>query len=233
MVQLHVGRDVFYVGESSCMCQYIPTRNTHACTKTRTHAHTHTYSRALQLKQAATPAQAKQRQTAKRLYVGNLPIGLPNIEGMLVEFVNQTMMAAGLHDPSQPGFPVGSVWLSAQQTFGFVEFRSELECTNGLNLNGVMFSGRQLRVSRPADYVDPMTGQQFVVPGQPQPQPQANANAALAALAGGGGAGLNAASLAAAAAMNPLLAQQMQQQAGQGSAVGGGAGVGDDGGGGR
>ena len=162
---------------------------------------------------AQTPAQIKQRQTAKRLYVGNLPIGLPNIEMILTDFVNQTMVAANLHDPSLPGFPVSSVWLSAQQTFGFVEFRSEHECTNGMNLNGVMFSNRQIRVSRPADYIDPNTGglAQNAPPGVPPGVPLM------------GGQPLNAASLAAAAAMNPLLAIQLQQ--GGGAAAPGGAGV--------
>lgn len=159
----------------------------------------------MQLRAQATPAQLKQRQTAKRLYVGNLPIGLPGVEGLLAEFINQTMMAAGLHDNSLPGAPAISVWLSAQQTFGFVEFRSEHECSAGMNLNGVMFSGRQLRVSRPADYIDPQTGISAPIPGQP-------ANPL------GAGGQLSAASMAAAVAMNPLLALQMQQQ--QGGAAG-------------
>ena len=64
-----------------------------------------------------------------------------NIEMLLAEFFNQTMQAAGLADASVPGMPVLSMWLSAQQTFGFVEFRSEHEATNGLHLNGVSFSG--------------------------------------------------------------------------------------------
>ncbi len=165
----------------------------------------------MQLK-AQTPAQLKQRQTAKRLYVGNLPIGLPNIEMILSDFVNQTMIAANLHDYTLPGVPVSSVWLSAQQTFGFVEFRSEHECSNGMNLNGVMFSGRQIRVSRPADYIDPNTGV-GAAPGVPPGVPLM------------GGQPLNAASLAAAAAMNPLLAVQLQQVGGIGAVAGmGGAG---------
>lgn len=94
-----------------------------------------------QLRAQANPAQLKQRQTAKRLYVGNLPIGLPGIEVLLAEFFNQTMQAANLADTTVPGAPVLSMWLSAQQTFGFVEFRSEHEATNGLHLNGVTFSG--------------------------------------------------------------------------------------------
>jgi hypothetical protein len=160
----------------------------------------------MQLK-AQTPAQLKQRQTAKRLYVGNLPIGLPNIEMILTDFVNQTMIAANLHDYTLPGFPVSSVWLSAQQTFGFVEFRSEHECSNGMNLNGVMFSGRQIRVSRPADYIDPNTGV-GAAPGVPPGVPLM------------GGQPLNAASLAAAAAMNPLLAVQLQQVGGMAAVAG-------------
>ena len=159
----------------------------------------------MQLRAAATPAQIKQRQTARRLYCGNLPVGLPGVEGLLTEFFNQTMMAAGLNDSSLPGYPALSVWLSAQQTFGFVEFRSEHEATNGMNLNGVMFSGRQLRVSRPADYIDPATGLTTPIPGQPLP-------ATLPTLPGQ----LSAASMAAAVAMNPLLAASMQMQAAQG-----------------
>jgi len=166
-----------------------------------------------QLRAQATPAQLKQRQTAKRLYVGNLPIGLPGIEALLAEFINQTMMAAGLNDNSLPGYPVNSVWLSAQQTFGFVEFRSEHECTSGMNLNAVAFSGRQLRVSRPADYIDPQTGLTPTFPG-----PGGGGGVIGNPLAMGGH--LSAASLAAAVAMNPLLAIQMQQVGMGGGAMG-------------
>lgn len=105
--------------------------------------------------QAAQTLNTTQRATARRLYVGNLPMGLMGVEALLTEFINQAMIAAGLASGALGGTPVASLWLSAQQTFGFVEFRSEVECTNALNLNGVQFQGRALRVNRPADYVDP------------------------------------------------------------------------------
>ena len=66
---------------------------------------------------------------------------------------------------------------------GFVEFRSDEECTNGLNLNGVMFQGRALRVARPADYVDP---------NAPQPNFAAGAAGLLSMLQGAGGVGVPA-----------------------------------------
>eukprot|EP00290_Baffinella_frigidus_P030825 CAMPEP_0180235224 /NCGR_PEP_ID=MMETSP0987-20121128/29101_1 /TAXON_ID=697907 /ORGANISM="non described non described, Strain CCMP2293" /LENGTH=525 /DNA_ID=CAMNT_0022201307 /DNA_START=53 /DNA_END=1630 /DNA_ORIENTATION=+ len=111
-----------------------------------------------QQKQGLLGASQKQRQVHRRLYIGNLPIGIPGVEAILADFCNQAMIGAGLSS-GIPGVPIADIWLSAQGTFGFVEFRSDEECTNGLNLNGVMFQGRALRVARPADYVDPFAPQ--------------------------------------------------------------------------
>ena len=80
---------------------------------------------------ASNPATLLHRKAARQLYVGNIPIGTPNITEPLTEFLNQAMLAAGLamsHEPGTAplaGSAVLSVWLSAQQTFGFAEFRSE------------------------------------------------------------------------------------------------------------
>jgi len=62
--------------------------------KTDTHIDLHTSSGNTKCNVLATQAQLKQRQTAKRLYVGNLPIGLTGVEALLAEFFNQTMIAA-------------------------------------------------------------------------------------------------------------------------------------------
>ena len=99
-----------------------------------------------QLRAANSPAAQQARKTARRLYVGNLPIGMVGITEVLTEFLNQAMLAANLaltHINGVPltGNPVLSVWLSAQQTFGFVEFRSEEETSAGMALNNIMFNG--------------------------------------------------------------------------------------------
>jgi len=99
--------------------------------------------------QASNPQLTRQ---ARRLYVGNLPVGMGINEQMLTEFFNSTVTSLGITTPN----PVLSNWRSSEGTFCFVEFRSVQDATACLNLlQGVTLGGRTLRVGRPAGYQPP------------------------------------------------------------------------------
>ena len=88
-------------------------------------------------------------RVARRLYVGNLPAASGLTEGMISDLFRTTVVALGIATPN----PILSVWLSAEQTFCFVEFRAVQDCSLALTLlQGIQIMGRTLRVGRPADY---------------------------------------------------------------------------------
>ncbi len=88
-------------------------------------------------------------RVARQLYVGNLPakVQVPQI----VAFLNEMMLALNLN--TQPGAPVVGGRIS-NGGFGFVEFRSMEEATNGMKLNGCDFLGCVLKVNRPRHYIE-------------------------------------------------------------------------------
>jgi hypothetical protein len=95
---------------------------------------------------------------ARRLYVGNLPIEEMQVtEEMLVGFFCAAATQAGIANTTLPGDPVVSAWLSQENKFAFVEFRTMEEATAGLGLNGITMGPNSLKVSRPSDYEDPST----------------------------------------------------------------------------
>lgn len=103
----------------------------------------------MMLAQAANPQLTQQ---ARKLYVGNLPVGIAINEQMLTEFFNSTVARLGITTPN----PVLSSWRSSEGTFCFVEFRSVQDTTTCLTLlQGVTLGGRSLRVGRPAGYKPP------------------------------------------------------------------------------
>ena len=89
---------------------------------------------------------------SRRLYVGNLPVGMGLSEQVLCEFFSQCCKGLGLRTEN----PVVSVWLNAEQTFGFIEFRGVQDTTLALSLfEGLQLGKRQLRFGRPVDYKSP------------------------------------------------------------------------------
>lgn len=116
---------------------------------------------------------------ARRLYVGNLPVDEMQItEEMLVGFFNAAATQAGIANATLPGDAVVSAWLSQENKFAFVEFRTMEEATHGLGLNGITMGPNSLKVSRPSDYEDPGTsmmamrmagGDMSAVPGMGMP----------------------------------------------------------------
>ncbi|EOD16761.1 hypothetical protein EMIHUDRAFT_210280 [Emiliania huxleyi CCMP1516] len=98
--------------------------------------------------------QAALTRRARRLHIGNLPPGL-TLESMR-ELFNTTLSAAKLTLDEAPC--INDVHMSGDARFGFVEFRSVLECTNALVLDGMQLLGRALKVQRPNDYMPPPPG---------------------------------------------------------------------------
>jgi len=143
---------------------------------------------------AANPQLTRQ---ARRLYVGNLPVGMGLTEKMLTDFFNATVTGLGIATP----LPVLSTWLSSEGTFCFVEFRGVQDASACMSLlQGISLGGRSLRVGRPADYKPPPPHlENFIVgypPGAPPPPPTTpQAAAALSAVSG-----------LSISALNPLLA---------------------------
>lgn len=83
----------------------------------------------------------------KELFVGNV-IGNEATESKLKDFINDILLKCSLN--IEQGEPVLNCRLS--QKFGFLEFRNINECTNCLNLNGILFMGESLNIKRPSKY---------------------------------------------------------------------------------
>jgi len=99
---------------------------------------------------------------ARRLYVGNLPVGMGLTDQILTQFFSSTVTSLGITTPH----PVLSVWLSAEQTFCFVEFRSVQDTNLCLQLlQGISLGNRTLRIGRPSEYAElPEHLKDYVVP---------------------------------------------------------------------
>lgn len=89
---------------------------------------------------------------ARRLHVGNLPLGVGLTGEMLKQFFNAALVSANLHDTSKEGDPVMDAMLGTEGKFGFVEFRTIAEATSCMALNNIELGGKQLRIERPRDY---------------------------------------------------------------------------------
>jgi len=101
----------------------------------------------------------QQQRQQKRLYVGNLPATVSEIE--LMEFFNTAMANANV--VTAPGSPVLSATINREKAYAFIEFRSAEEASAGMSLDGITLQGHALRVRRPKDY-QPMVSD---IPGNP------------------------------------------------------------------
>jgi len=85
----------------------------------------------------------------RTLYVGNLPLDVKEPE--IRDFFNAVMIAAQGPD-RKPGASVVGVFLNLKKRFSFVEFRSPIEATQAMDLDGLMFRGLALKMGRPPNY---------------------------------------------------------------------------------
>jgi RNA recognition motif-containing protein len=89
----------------------------------------------------------------RRIHVGNLPMNSGLTPAALKVFISQLMQQLAL--VVKPGDPVVDSFLSQDGKFGFIEFRTIQEANNALAMSGVEFMGRNIRVGRPSDYMQP------------------------------------------------------------------------------
>lgn len=83
----------------------------------------------------------------RELFVGS--IGTSNAsEYVVLSFFNRAMRAAGLC--LREGDPIIACRL--HEKYSFIEFRSDEECTNGMNMNGIPYMNNMLRIRRPEKY---------------------------------------------------------------------------------
>lgn len=67
-------------------------------------------------------------------------------------FFNQALRAVGGAVENTPGDPVLNAYFNVEKRFAFVEFRSIIETSNALGLDGVVMDGQAIRIRRPNDY---------------------------------------------------------------------------------
>lgn len=86
---------------------------------------------------------------ARRIYVGNLPVGPVYTDSFFLNFfIRETRK---IRTYKYKG--VLSFWIAPEKTYGFCEFVSVKDADRAtVELNGLMIGGRQLRCGRPTDY---------------------------------------------------------------------------------
>jgi hypothetical protein len=86
---------------------------------------------------------------SRELYVGNVPPGTS--AALLIQFLNGEMRRVGLVGQSESAI----VSCRMKSRFAFIECGTWEHAGRALNLNGIPFHGRSLRVSRPHKYAGP------------------------------------------------------------------------------
>lgn len=108
---------------------------------------------------------------ARRLHIGNLPIGVGLTSDMLKQYFNAMMISKGMNDTKIEGEPVVDCNIPNDK-FGFIELRSAHETTAAMGLDGVELGDKALKVERPRDYQpvpDEMLRKAAVLQGHPPP----------------------------------------------------------------
>ena len=93
---------------------------------------------------------------ARRIHIGNLPVGVGLTAVSLKDFVSNTMQQLSL--TVKPGESIVDCFLSQEGKFGFIEFRTIAEANNSLALTGLDLIGRPIKMARPSDYI-PLAGE--------------------------------------------------------------------------
>jgi len=90
----------------------------------------------------------------RKLYIGNIPTGIT--PQMLTDLLNSALQKMGVNvDP--PGNSIIGAWISPDNNYAFVDFRTPEEATNGFALNSVAIHGQTLKVGRPRSYQQTQT----------------------------------------------------------------------------
>ncbi|XP_042508946.1 splicing factor U2af large subunit B-like [Macadamia integrifolia] len=118
---------------------------------------------------------------AQRVYVGGLPSTVN--EQSVATFFSLAMASIG-GNSAAPGDSVVNVYINHEKMFAFVEMRSVEEASNAMALNGILFEGKRVKVSRPSDYNPNIAA--ALGPSQPNP----NLNLAAVGLASRSSEGL-------------------------------------------
>lgn len=134
------------------------------------------------------PATMNNTRRFRRLYFGNLPISMGLTESSFQQIVWREMATKGLClKPNEN--PILCVWFAQKKgNYGFVEFKTVEETEKALLLDGFTCMGSRVKVSRPNDYSQVVSGTSASgsSPAVTAATAAAAAAAAAATLAGGG-----------------------------------------------
>merc|ERR1712166_1411524 len=95
--------------------------------------------------------QSQINRQARRLYVGNIPYGISELE--MMQFFNEQMAIAKL--AMEDGEPIISSQINVEKNFAFLEFRNTEECTKAMMFDGIAVRGQTVKIRRPKDYQPP------------------------------------------------------------------------------
>eukprot|EP00890_Picochlorum_soloecismus_P002382 jgi/Picsp_1/3144/NSC_05984-R1_splicing factor u2af large subunit len=107
----------------------------------------YTWSNQIRLKYGHLVSQQTER-SAKRLYVGNLPADITEVE--IAEGLFKLLESCG--GVYRSGNPVVSCRIYPDKLYSFVELRSIDETSNCMALDGARFRGNFLKIRRPSNY---------------------------------------------------------------------------------
>ena len=105
--------------------------------------------------QAVDTSASQQTRHARRLYVGNLPVGLT--EAFVQESFTQAIHTALVEPWKHPEQPIIlSVYINRERQYCFIEFTTVEITTACMALDGMILQGQALKIKRPNDY-NPLT----------------------------------------------------------------------------
>jgi splicing factor U2AF subunit len=109
---------------------------------------------------AAIAANVTLIRQAKRLYVGQIPLGIE--EKPMADFFNATMKQMNLADTT----PVTAIQINHDKNYAFVEFQTPEQATLAMAFDGIVFQGQILKIRRPKDYQVPVDSDYSDIPQQ-------------------------------------------------------------------
>ncbi|KAH7292416.1 hypothetical protein KP509_29G067000 [Ceratopteris richardii] len=102
----------------------------------------------------ATVSLTQATRNARRLYVGNVPAYVSELE--LMEFINTAMVSVNAnHLPGAK--PCICCMINVEKSYAFAEYLTPEDATAGLAFDGIALHGTTLKIRRPRDYVPPLS----------------------------------------------------------------------------